>query len=127
MRRLIVFAVLTTGVLAIGAHAQTHPLETTIAAARTGSPALKGLLTQMFPTLQERGGAAVWKYDFLFAVDAPKVSAVALAVDAQPPAPMKQIAGSTIWYRLENLRLGRTHRYQFFGDGKLLGNTFEGD
>jgi enterochelin esterase-like enzyme len=81
----------------------------------------------MFPALQTRGGAAVWNYDFLFAVEAPKITSVSVALDGQPPVPLKQLAASAIWYRLDKLPLGKTHRYQFFGDGKPMGNNFQSD
>jgi hypothetical protein len=53
----------------VPAFAQKHPLENLIDAARQNSPALKELLPANIHLLKERGGAAVWGQDFLFAVE----------------------------------------------------------
>lgn len=96
-----------------------------IDAARTNSPLLKELIPDSIPTLKEQGGAAVWGQDFLFAVESS--ANVSVAVNRQTPSPMTRVPGSDIWYRLVKLRVGVTHHYQFFADGKPLGNAYQYD
>jgi len=107
------------------APAQTHPLQALIEAARARSPELKDLFPKTVFDLQERGAAVVWGQDFLFAIETGQVAAV--SIDGQPPAPMTRVPGSGIWYRLQRLRIGVTHNYQFYADGKSLGNTYRYD
>jgi len=104
--------------LAYAAFAQEHPLEQLIEAARKG-PAEPGLAALITSTLAARGGAAVWGQDFLFVTDS--ASPVTVAVDRGAPAPMSRIEGSILWMRLEKLRTGVTHSYQYESGGKPLG------
>jgi enterochelin esterase-like enzyme len=100
--------------------AQMHPLQELIEAARTNSPRLKELLAGgTLPGLNGRDGAAVWGQDFLFAVQSATPATV--AIDHQPPVSMKNVPGTNYWYRLMTLRLGTTHNYNYFADGKSLG------
>ena len=99
--------------------AQMHPLQELIEAARSHSPKLKDLLAAGLPGLQGRDGAAVWGQDVLFAVQSDKPAT--LSVDHQPPVPMTSIAGTSYWYRLMTLRLGVTHNYNYFAEGRSLG------
>ena len=71
------------------------------------------------PLLKGRDGVVVWGQDFLFAVETPALATV--SIDKQPPIPMQRISGSNYWFRLMTLRLGTTHTYSYFGDGKLVG------
>ena len=60
------------GVLALACsalHAQKHPLQELIDAARADSPALSTLLGKGLPGLRGRDGAAVWGQHFLFAAE----------------------------------------------------------
>ena len=102
----------------VALQAQTHPLQTLIEAARTNSPALKKLLPETLFDLKERGAAAVWGQDFLFAIESDAVSSV--SVDKQPPMTMTRVPDSNIWYRLTRLRIGVTHNYHFYAGGKPL-------
>jgi enterochelin esterase family protein len=102
-----------------GLFAQIHPLQELIEAARTQSPKLKDLLAAGLPLLQGRDGAAVWGQEFLFAVESDKPPSV--SVDKQPPLPMTNVAGTKYWYKLMTLRLGTTHNYNYFVDGRSLG------
>ncbi|MDQ1474604.1 MAG: hypothetical protein QOJ99_6084 [Bryobacterales bacterium] len=100
--------------------AQTHPLQQLIDAARAGNTAkLKELLASGLPGLQGRDGAAVWGQDFLFAVESEKPATV--SIDHQPAVALNSIPGTKYWYRLMTLRLGTTHNYNYFADGKSLG------
>jgi len=108
-----------TFLLGSGLFAQTHPLQELIEAARTQSPKLKDLLAAGLPLLQGRDGAAVWGQEFLFAVEADKPASV--SVDKQPPVGMTNVPGTKYWYKLMTLRLGATHNYNYFVDGRSVG------
>jgi enterochelin esterase family protein len=114
--------------LALGsvcACAQVHPLEQLIETARQG-PAAAGLAGQIAQTLSPHGGVAVWGGDYLFVSDltvAPKYAAVSasaagVSIDLQPPLAMEKVPGSAFWMRLVKMRVGVTHAYQFYADGK---------
>ena len=98
---------------------QMHPLQELIEAARTNSPRLKDLIASGLPQLEGRDGAAVWGQDFLFAVEA--ASPATVMIDHQPAISMTNIPGTKYWYRLMTLRLGVTHNFNYFADGKSLG------
>src|SRR5271169_2450737 len=110
---------LLTFFLSFAAFAQVHPLQELIDAARTHSRRLKDLIAAGLPALQGRDGAAVWGQEFLFAVESEKPASV--SVDKQPAVPMTNIAGTRYWYRLMTLRLGTTHNYNYFAEGRSLG------
>jgi enterochelin esterase family protein len=101
------------------AYAQEHPLAQLIAAARQGTatPGLQDLVTR---TLSAKGGVAVWGQDYLFVT--PSSSPAEVSIDAQPALPMAQIGSSKFWMRLVKMRVGVTHAYQFYADGKPLAN-----
>lgn len=105
--------------IAPAAQAQVHPLAQLIEAARGGpsSPGLEDLITK---TLTAKGGTAVWGQDYLFVT--PSSSPATVSIDGQPPRPMVQAGHSNLWMRLEKMRVGVTHSYQFFADGKPLAN-----
>lgn len=105
-------------VLLVPACAEQHPLEVLIDAARRGSPELKTLLPASIHALKERGGAAVWGQDFLFAVEMEATPAV--SIGRRPPLAMTRVPDSNFWYRLERLRAGVTHSYEFFADGRPM-------
>ena len=115
MKRLLLLFSLPLGLCL----AQTNPLQDLIEAARTHSPRLAELINSGLPQLQGRDGAAVWGNEFLFAVQSDKPATV--AIDHQTPLAMTNIPGTKIWYRLAVLRLGTTHNYNFFAEGKSLG------
>ena len=102
-----------------GLHAQMHPLQELIEAARTGSPRLKDLIARGLPGLHGRDGAAVWGQEFLFAVESDTPASV--SIDKQPPVAMTGIPGKKYWYKLMTLRLGTTHNYNYFAGGQSLG------
>jgi len=114
MKRLSVFLLFLSGL-----HAQTHPLQELIEAARTRSPRLKDLMARGLPGLNGRDGAAVWGQEFLFAVESANPASV--SIDKQPPLAMEGIPGTKYWYRLMTLRLGTTHNYHYFAAGESLG------
>jgi enterochelin esterase-like enzyme len=116
MKRLVALLFLAS----LPAFSQSHAIQQLIDAARTGNSArLKELLASGLPLLQGRDGAAVWGQDFLFAVQSDKPAGV--AIDHQPPVPLTNIPGTKYWFRLMTLRLGTTHNYNYFADGKSLG------
>jgi enterochelin esterase-like enzyme len=105
--------------------AQVHPLEQLIETSRQG-PAAAGLASQIAQTLSPHGGVAVWGGDYLFVSDltmAPKYAAVSassagVSIDLQPPLAMDKVPGTAFWMRLVKMRVGVTHAYQFYADGK---------
>ncbi len=107
-----------SALLSCAALAQVHPLEQLINTARLG-PAAPGLAEQISKTLSPKGGVAVWGQDFLFvaASDVP----VSVSINQQPPLTMARIEGSNLWLRLEKMRTGVTHSYQYSAEGKALG------
>jgi hypothetical protein len=105
--------------LAGGLSGQVHPLQSLIDAARAKSPSLKELLVKASPTLKTQGAAFVWGQDFLFAAESDKDAAV--SIDGQPPAALVKIPESNVGYRLQKMRTGVTHSYQFVVDGKPFG------
>jgi enterochelin esterase-like enzyme len=123
-------AALTLSVLlATCAAAQDHPLAHMIELARQGGDAA-GLPDSITKTLSAHGGVAVWGQDFLFVSDltvAPKneaatAASAGVAIDMQTPLAMTRVAGSSFWMRLVKMRVGVTHAYQFYADGKPIGN-----
>jgi hypothetical protein len=88
-------------------------------AARSDSPRLKDLLGHGLPEMHGRDGAIVWGQEFLFAVESATPATV--AIDYQPPVPMKNVSGTNYWYKLAVLRLGTTHNYNYFAGGRSLG------
>jgi enterochelin esterase-like enzyme len=110
------------------AFGQSHPLEQLIETARSG-PAAPGLADLVTKTLSAHGGVAVWGEDYLFVSDltvAPKnepsnAFSAGVSIDMQPPLAMQKIAGSSLWMRLVKMRVGATHAYQFWADGKAIG------
>ncbi|MBM3767178.1 MAG: esterase [Acidobacteria bacterium] len=100
--------------------AQMHLLQELIEAAREDNHArLKTLLAGGMPGLKGRDGAAVWGQDFLFAVESAQTATV--SIDHQPPLAMRRVEGTNYWYSLATLRLGTTHNYNYFADGKSPG------
>ena len=61
----------------------------------------------------------VWGQDYLFLATAPKP--VTVSIDLQPQATLAQI-DATHWMLLRKMRTGVLHQYQFYSDGKPLGN-----
>jgi len=100
-----------------------------VEAARGGTDPseLASLVTK---TLGPHGGTAVWGEDYLFVSDltasptATPVSAseAGVAIDGQPPLAMTKITGSNLWMRLVKMRVGVTHAYQYYADGKSVTN-----
>jgi len=110
------------------AFGQSQPLEQLIETARSG-PAAPGLADLVTKTLSAHGGVAVWGEDYLFVSDltvAPKNEPsnaffAGVSIDMQPPLAMQKIEGSSLWMRLVKMRVGATHAYQFWADGKAIG------
>lgn len=118
-------AAMTLLLFIIPASAQKSSLETLIDAARQHSPALKELLPASIHALKERGGAAVWGQEFLFAIDMETTPTI--SIDRQAPLPMTRVPNSSLWYRLMRLRAGVTHSYEFFSDGKAMSLMYSYD
>lgn len=106
-------------VFALTLSAQIHPLQEIVEAARVDSPRLKDLLSRGLPGLKGRDGALAWGQDFLFAVES--TSPASVSVDREPAVAMKNVPGTGIWYKLMTLRMGTTHHYEYFANGKPAG------
>jgi enterochelin esterase-like enzyme len=104
---------------AFALHAQSHPLQELVEAARAKSPALKDLLAKRAPNLKAQGGVWVWGQDFLFAAQAQTSATV--SIDGQPPAALDRLPDSDVWLRVFKMRTGVTHSYQLTADGKPVG------
>ncbi|WP_321476663.1 alpha/beta hydrolase-fold protein [uncultured Paludibaculum sp.] len=117
MTRSYLIHLAVAGLLGMCAHAQTHPLESLIETARTG-PSAPGFKDLVGKILTAKGGTAVWGQDFLFVAAAE--DAVSISIDGQPPVSMARIPDSNLWMRLEKMRTGVTHSYQYFAAGKAL-------
>ncbi|HZL55784.1 MAG TPA: alpha/beta hydrolase-fold protein [Bryobacteraceae bacterium] len=115
MRRLAFLLILAVP-LSFG---QINPLQDLIEAARAHSPRLAQLIASGLPQLQGRDGVVVWGQEFLCAVESAKPATV--SIDRQPPVAMTNIPGTRYWYKLSTLRLGTTHNYNYFAEGKSLG------
>jgi enterochelin esterase family protein len=114
---------------ALPACAQENSIQQLVEAARSGAdrPGLAALVTEK---LSPHGGTAVWGEDYLFVTDlapgptAAPVSAseAGVGIDGQLPLAMTKIAGSNLWMRLVKMRVGVTHAYQYYADGKPVTN-----
>jgi enterochelin esterase-like enzyme len=104
---------------------QIAALQELIDAARSDSPTLAQLLDRKdawgnrLPELHGRDGVAVWGQEFFFAVESP--SAATVVIDGAPAVAMKRVAGTNYWYLLRMMRLGTTHQYHYFANGKEIG------
>ena len=98
--------------------AQSNPIQDLVESARLGasSPVFRDLVQKEMP----RGGVQVWGQDFLFTSASP--DPVTISIDENPAVPLVQVGGTNLWYRLEKMRTGVTHSYQFYSAGKNLGN-----
>ena len=105
--------------------AAPNPLQELIEAARTDSPKLAELLGRKdafgyrLPELGGRDGVAVWGQEFLMAVESANDATV--VIDGETPIPMKRVAATNYWYLLKMLRLGTTHQYHYFANGREIG------
>ncbi len=116
----------------LAAAADVHPLEQLISSARQGA-ATSGLGTMLTNTLTPHGGVAVWGQEYLFTTDlsvgpqfAPvSATQVTVSIDGQPPLAMEKIPGTALWMRLILMRVGVTHAYQYFADGKPVGRRLD--
>ena len=105
--------------LALGttSYSQDHLLAQLIALARQG-PSAPGLPELITKTLSAKGGVAVWGQDYLFVT--PSSAPASVSIDMQPPLPMSRAGNSNLWMRLVLMRVGVTHAYEFFADGKSI-------
>ena len=119
-------------------------LRALIDAARNHAPGLSDRLIQHLPGLAGTGAAgipvatsiptpgtttvgtsasgnvaAVWGQDALFAVKSAQPATV--SIDDQAPLPMTRVDGTDLWYRVETIRVGATHRFALFSGGRSVG------
>ena len=115
--RLLSLVLPLTLLMSAGA-SEVHPVEQLIETARQG-PSAPNLEAQIKKTIGEKGGTAVWGGDYLFVTPSPTPASV--AINEQPPVPMVQVGKSNLWMRLEKMRTGVTHTYEFSAGGKPIG------
>ena len=117
-----------------------------IEAARRNAPGLGDLLTQHLPGLLAGGAAAVppgtaaptpgtttvgtvasgniaavWGQDALFTLRSSDPATI--SINDQLPVPMTRVAGTELWFRLETLQTGTTHRFTVFSGGRNVGSN----
>ncbi|BDC49892.1 hypothetical protein F183_A22080 [Bryobacterales bacterium F-183] len=92
-----------------------------IQAAREGSPSLATMLPTALPALNGNGpmkaGVLTNGQDFLFALNNDATEAGVMIDGVMRPLSKT----GSLWYRLEKLNAGMTHKYQFYAGGKALG------
>jgi enterochelin esterase family protein len=71
------------------------------------------------PMMGPHGGTAVWGEDYLFVTD---IKSPSISIDMQVPLLMFPIPNSALSMRLVKMRVGVTHAYQYFSEGKPSGN-----
>ncbi len=117
-----------------------------IEAARSNAPDLGDLMVQHLPGLLAGGAAAippititptpgtttvgtvassniaaVWGQDALFTLRS--ADPALISIDDQAAVPMTRVAGKDLWFRLETLRTGTTHRFTLFAGGRNVGSN----
>lgn len=123
--------ILLASTLAAFAISAQSPVEATIEAARAQSAGLKTLLERDIPALRNtaqttppvvRAGVVTWGQDFVFAAYSASGDAPTVVINEDVPRPLSRVPGtSDLWFRLEKMRVGVTHSYQFFVGGKAMG------
>jgi enterochelin esterase family protein len=93
--------------------AQMHPSQVAVEAAR--AKPVTAALKQALGDIPPAGSTFVWGQDFLFVV--PSEKPVKVSIDNQSPVEMTRVPDSNLWMRLEKMRVGVTHAYQFFPEG----------
>lgn len=121
-------------------------LRQTFEAARSNGAGLADLLLQHLPGLQAGGAAAVppaavqpiagtstvgtiasgnvaavLGEEGLFALRSSDPATI--SIDTRPPVPMTRVAGTDLWFRLEPLKSGETHRFTLFSAGRDVGSN----
>src|SRR6185312_3005281 len=114
MRRLAIAALCASFVCVCGA--QINPLARLIDIARQGVNAPG--LAELLKTLPPKTTAAVWGQDYLFITESAAPASV--SIDGEPPLPMAQVPNSNLWMRVEKMRVGVTHAYEFFANGQSI-------
>lgn len=102
--------------------AQTPPLQELIDASR-GGPSTPGLADRIRKTLGAHGGTNVWGQDFIFTADSPTL--VTVSIDGEPAVPLERVPDSSLWMLVKKMRTGVTHSYQYFADGKSMGDRHD--
>lgn len=116
MNRIAIAALWVASACALSA--QLNPAAQLIEVARQGpgSAALANLIRALPP----KTATIVWGQDYLFLVES--ASPATVSIDEELPIAMSKVSGTSTWMKLVKMRVGVTHAYQFFADGKPLGN-----
>ena len=96
-----------------------------LARTRPGTPVHRAALVKH---LGEAGIASGDAYnsnghDFIWAVESSAVPSI--VIDDQPAGPMRQIAGSQLWFHVAQLRVGTSHRFHYLVNGARLGGSYD--
>jgi enterochelin esterase family protein len=96
-----------------------------MAKARPDAPEFRQALIERFGEAPIKSGEAFDSNgpDFIWAVEA--ASRPTLVVDDQPVGPMQPIAGTKLWFRTGQLRVGTGHRFHYLVEGKTFGGTVD--
>jgi len=97
-----------------------------IALAGSTSPSLHDAIVASFPTNELKAGTAWSSHgpNFFFAIDT--AAQPSLVIDDATPMPMKQVAGSTLWYATETaIRTGAAHTFHYIVNGAAFGGSVD--
>ena len=61
--------------------------------------------------------------DFIWAVEA--ASQPSMILDDQPAGPLRQIAGTNLWFHVAQLRVGTSHRFHYLVNGAKFGGSYD--
>ncbi len=97
-----------------------------IALAKSGKPGLSAAITASFDAKALQDGTAWLGHgpDFFFAIQTD--AKPSLVLDDGAPAPMKQIAGSKLWYAsATDIKTGTSHTFHYLVNGTALGGSLD--
>jgi enterochelin esterase family protein len=114
MKRLAIAALCAS--FACVCSAQVNPLAHLIDVARQGANAPG--LAELLKTLPPKTTAAVWGQDYLFMIESAAPASV--SIDGERPLPMARVPNSNLWMRVEKMRVGVTHAYEFFAGDRSI-------
>ena len=61
--------------------------------------------------------------DFIWAVES--ASQPSMILDDQPAGPLRQIAGTNLWFHVAQLRVGTSHRFHYLVNGAKFGGSYD--
>src|SRR5438874_366379 len=116
-RRLVTIALAVCAMLhpAAGFGMGRAEMDLLLRLARTSpdSPEFRAALMKAFPDADVKAGTAFNSNgpDFIWAVESAKPPAI--IIDDKPAGPIRQIAGTTLWFYVAQLKVGTAHRFHY--------------